>query len=104
MADVSKLKKKGLGTPPSVEDIAMSLTSPEVAPLSASLSQAEESLVYVRRDRRKTRKTHRILPFATRVSPEFDVRFRDIADKEDLTLAELLELMLDAFEKQQGYK
>ena len=44
------------------------------------------------------RRTNRTLPFATRVSPEFNNRLRDIAERDDLKLVELLERALDAYE------
>ncbi|WP_273010344.1 hypothetical protein [Alcanivorax sp.] len=40
------------------------------------------------------------MQFATRVTPEWDDRFRDIAEERGLLLAELLEQMLDAYEQQ----
>lgn len=61
------------------------------------------SLSYVRRDGRSARKTHRIIPFATRVTPEFDIEIRDIADREGIKLVEVLEHALVAYKKQQGY-
>jgi hypothetical protein len=37
--------------------------------------------------------------FATRVSPEFDERIRQIAERDGLLLVEVLERALDALEK-----
>tara|TARA_R100001530_G_scaffold88501_1_gene61634 strand:+ start:77 stop:283 length:207 start_codon:yes stop_codon:yes gene_type:complete len=53
-----------------------------------------------RRDGRSMRRTGRTMQFATRVTPEWDDRFRDIAEERGLLLAELLEQMLDAYEQQ----
>jgi hypothetical protein len=92
MADLSKLKKSKLGTPPSPDEASQNLTAPEVAPAAP---QAEPR---ARRDGRSARKTHRTLPFATRVSPDFDARLRDIAERDGLLLVEVLERALDAYE------
>ncbi len=126
MADASKLKSKrsrnSLGTPPGPDEVATSLNSPEVAPAVIDVPVAiepdavpvTESPVtvttpqkndspYVRRDGRSARKTYRTLPFATRVTPEFDNDIRDIADREGLKLVEVLENAVAAYKKQQGY-
>jgi hypothetical protein len=50
------------------------------------------------RDGRSARRTRRIVQFATRVSPEFDERLRDIAERDGLLLVEVLERALDAYE------
>jgi hypothetical protein len=122
MADASKLKskrsgyQKGLGTPPGPDEVATSLTSPEVAPANNLLlaadklgypsllrEQGEVAIPYVRRDGRSARKTHRTLAFATRVTPEFDCEIRDIAEREGLKLVEVLEKAITAYKQQQGY-
>lgn len=94
MADVSKLKKAGrrLGPPPSTDEASPNLAAPEVAPTDEAVGQ------YRRRDGRSARRTNRILPFATRVSPEFDERIRTIAERDGLLLVEVLEQALDAYE------
>lgn len=122
MADVSalknksKVKSKGLGSPPGPDDYATSLNSPEVAPApdtSAGLKESPAAVPlpeqstqepYLKRDGRSMRKTNRTIPFATRVSAEFDQRFRDIAYQEDLKIVELLEKALQAYAEKQGYK
>ncbi|MBK4361702.1 hypothetical protein GWK90_05360 [Candidatus Hamiltonella defensa] len=96
MADFSKMKRKGLGTPPSFDEAATSLNSSEIAPDPRLIKKFS----YVRRDARRTRKTNRTLPFATRVSPEFDAELRDIAEEKNLKLVELLEEMLSSYKKQ----
>lgn len=93
MADLSKLKKRGtLGTPPGEDEASQNLAAPEAAPAKAETP---------RRDARSARRTNRTLAFATRVSPEFDNRFRDVAARDGLMLAELLERALDAYERSQ---
>lgn len=94
MADLSKLRKNKLGAPPSPDEASQNLVAPEVAP-AAPLSDPE---LKPRRDGRSARKTHRTLPFATRVSPDFDNRLRDIAERDGLLLVEVLERALDAYE------
>ncbi len=91
MANLSKLRSK-LGAPPSPEEASPNLAAPEVAPAAPPVEERR------RRDGRSARKTHRTVPFATRVSPEFDNRLRDIADRDGLLLVEVLERALDAYE------
>jgi hypothetical protein len=99
MADVTKLKKivknNSLGSPPSVEEASHNLEAPEN--LSQSISHIKP---LTRRDGRTMRRTNRTLPFATRVSPEFDNQLRDLAERDGLKLVEVLEKALDAYEKQ----
>lgn len=92
MADLSKLKKNKLGSPPALDEASQNLAAPEVAP-AAPPEEARP-----RRDGRSARKTHRTLPFATRVSPDFDSRLRDIAERDGLLLVEVLERALEAYE------
>lgn len=100
MADVSKLKSRNkLGAPPSMDEAATSLAAPEVAPAVQEVTQP----LYVRRDGRSARKTNRTLAFATRVTPEFDMMVRDIADKENLKIVEVLEEALEALKEKRGY-
>jgi hypothetical protein len=95
MADLSKLMKKRLGAPPPLDDTADVLKAPEVAPLAPVVSHGT-----TRRgeDGRSARRTGRTLQFATRVSEEFDARFRKIAKRDGLLLAQLLEKALEAYE------
>jgi hypothetical protein len=51
-----------------------------------------------RRDGRSARRTGRTVQFATRVSPEFDDRVREIAEEEGILLVEVLERALAAYE------
>lgn len=109
MADLSKLKsarRNPLGEPPAINEASNNLSAPEHAPAPAPVAvqpraasnevHGQES--YQRRDGRSARKTNRTLPFATRVSEDFDRRFRDIAERDGLLIVELLEKSLDAYE------
>ncbi len=100
MADVSKLKqvRRSLGAPPSIEEASPNLSAPEIAPLPTPAEIGTEAPR--RRDARARRRTNRTLPFATRVSLEFDNRLRDIAERDGLKLVEVLERALDAYETQ----
>lgn len=101
MADVSRLKqaRRSLGAPPSIEEASLNLGAPEVAPLPSPVDVVP-AVAPRRRDARAMRRTNRTLPFATRVSPEFDNLLRDIAERDGLKLVELLERALDAYEAQ----
>ena len=50
------------------------------------------------RDGRSARRTGRTVQFATRVTPDFDERFRDVAERDGLLHVELLEKSLAAYE------
>jgi hypothetical protein len=112
MADVSKLKKKRLGEPPPIEEAATSLSAPEIAPAPVADVPAVQSVptvaipvsqMHVRRDGRSARKTNRTLPFATRVTADFDNEVRDIAEREGILLVEVLEKALQAYKEKAGY-
>lgn len=96
MADLSNIRSRSkLGTPPGLDEASQNTTAPEVAPADpAELPTAPRP----RRDMRTARRTNRTLPFATRVSPEFDERVRNIAERDGLMLCELLEHALEAYE------
>ena len=91
MSDFSKLKRKrsSLGVPPPVEEASPNLTAPETAP-----TQNEQFRI----DGRSLRRTNRTIQFATRVTPEFDSRLRQIAARDGLLLVEVLERALEAYE------
>lgn len=95
MADVSRLKRarSGLGAPPPADeartDLAESPPPPPPSPVPADVARI---------DGRSLRRSHRTLQFATRVSPEFDARIRQIAVRDRLLLVEVLEQALDAYE------
>ena len=101
MADVSKLKQKParrLGPPPAVNEASENLSAPEVAPVAPAPVAAPPAKA--RRDGRTLRRTGRTVTFATRVSPEFDERIRDIAEEKGLMLVEVLEQALAAYERE----
>jgi hypothetical protein len=116
MADLSKLRRRStLGAPPPVTEASTNLDSPE-AVLPSLPRMAEPTAIAPshpagqgqgqgqgrRRDGRSARRTSRTVQFATRVSPAFDERLRDIAERDGLLLVEVLERALDAYEAQKG--
>lgn len=120
MANLSKLKRpNSLGAPPPLNEATENLMAPEVAP-GATILQSEATITLLRKpetaakpqekghaehrrlDGRSLRKSGRLIPFATRVSFEFDERVRKIAQRDRLLLVEVLERGLDAYEGQRG--
>ncbi|MFX1722399.1 hypothetical protein [Paraburkholderia sp. A1RO-5L] len=100
MVDVSKLKRKGLGAPPPIEEASPNLGAPETAPApapKAALAVAA-AVQHEREDGRTLRASGRTLQFATRVTPEFDQRIRAVAKRDGLMLVQVLEKALDAYE------
>jgi hypothetical protein len=112
MADVSKLRRRStLGSPPSLEEASQNLNAPEIAPAAkpevvTRLHRAVEAKpteeVTAERppriDGRSLRKTDRTIPFASRVTPEFDAQLRHIAARDGLKLVEVLEKALALYE------
>lgn len=96
MANLEKLKKRSaLGAPPPIEEASRNLTAPEIAPASGSASyQSAGSRI----DGRSLRKTNRTVQFATKVTPDYDAKFRAIAARDGLDFCVLLEKSLDAYE------
>ena len=117
MADFSKLKRRTLGLPPSPDEASENLQQPELVPATTKpglatavaiapaptpmAEPAADSLGYQRRDGRSLRRTNRTIQFATRVTPDFDRRIRDLAEREGLLIVEVLERALDAYESKQ---
>jgi len=114
MANLSKLKRRTLGAPPPPEEASRNLTAPELAP-GEPASPPDAAVMPLRRpenagkplgggrgqgriDGRSLRRSGRLIPLATRVSPEFDERLRKIAQRDGLLLVEVLERGLDAYE------
>lgn len=96
MADVSKIKKaRRLGPPPGVEEASNNLSAPEVAPAGPKPTPAKARI-----DARSLRRSNRTVQFATRVTPEWDARIREAAQRHGLMLTEVLERALDAFERE----
>ena len=114
MADVSKLRRKStLGAPPPLEEASQNLDAPEIAPaatpevvrlpipVNAQSPKAQASSAVTRPPRidgRSLRKTDRTVPFASRVTPEFDAQLRQIAARDGLKLVEVLEKALALYE------
>lgn len=98
MADVSKLKRSRLGIPPSTDEASGNLSAPEVAPVRPVTADA--TAVSTKYDARSARRTNRTQQFATRVTPEWDHRIRQIAQAQGMMLTEVLELALLAYEKE----
>jgi hypothetical protein len=69
------------------------LKAPEHAP--AAHHDPAPDPVPRRVDGRSSRRSDRTLPFATRVTPEWDQRIQDIAARDGLMLVEVLERALD---------
>ena len=85
MNDWKKLKKSKLEAPPLPAETTTNLQNPEV--------------IGEKLDKRTLRKTGRTEQFATRVSKEWLEKVRKIAEKESLKLVEVLEKMLESYEK-----
>ena len=114
MADASKLKqlrRSGLGAPPPMEEaredlaplpsppsrevVAQQTAQPaRTAPPPATPPSPSEARI----DGRTLRRSGRTIQFATRVSPPFDRRVRQIAKREGILIVEVLERALDALE------
>ena len=92
MADLSKFKRR-LAPPPTADEMSQNLRSPETAP-SPMPTVRREGI----EDGRSARKTGRTVQFATRVTEEFDARFRAAAKRDKLLLSQLLEKALEAYE------
>ena len=100
MADATKLKnlqRSGLGVPPARAEARADLG--EESPTPAPPSPAPDSRD-LRIDGRTLRRSGRTVQFATRVSPEFDRRVREIAKDQGLLIVEVLERALDALERE----
>ena len=113
MADLSKFRgRRTLGTPPPPSEASTNLHAPEIVSPSAVVNLASPAAVEPvavmppasdghgrrPRDGRSARRTGRTVQFATRVTSEFDERFRAIAERDGLLHVELLEKSLAAYE------
>lgn len=114
MADASKLKglrRSGLGAPPPPDEARIDLAPeppraalPSARPATAARQPRRTEAAASqpgRMDGRTMRRSGRTVQFATRVSPEFDERIRQIAMREGMLLVEVLERALDAYEANQ---
>jgi hypothetical protein len=111
MADASKLKnlrRGSLGAPPPIDEARTDVTAasqPQHEPPLVGVTNAQppladaEPIRPARLDGRTMRRSGRTIQFATRVSPEFDERIRQIAFRDKMLLVEVLEHALDAYEK-----
>ena len=115
MADASKLKiprRGGLGAPPSLEEARIDLVPAPQQERGAPLPQKGSTLEPIqspqtampitrppRLDGRTMRRSGRTVQFATRVSPDFDERVRQIAMRDGMLLVEVLEHALEAYEQ-----
>ena len=98
MADASKLKRKtGLGKPPPLEEASRNLDQPESVGDLIGSNPIERP--YQRSDGRSRRRSHRTLQLNLKVSSHFDQTLREIADKEHILLAEVLERALENYVK-----
>jgi hypothetical protein len=92
MAEFGKMKRKNsLGAPPSPSEASNNLEAPETAPATATAERVDL----------RTRKTHRVVPFATRITADLDQQMRGIAQRDNIKLVELLERAVEAYEKNQ---
>lgn len=98
MANVSKLKRRSLGTPPSMEEASTNIHAPETVPAVQTQSSIPASPRRI--DGRSARRTNRTLQFATRVTPEWDAELRALAQRDGLLLVEVLEKALELYKKQ----
>ena len=110
MADLSKLKRRStLGVPPPPAEASSNLEAAEIIlPAPPPMSPAADGIAAAGqtpagqgrrvRDGRSARRTGRTIQFATRVTPDFDERFRAIAERDRLLHVELLEKSLAAYE------
>ena len=110
MADASKLRtlrRGGLGAPPSLEEARVDLVPAAQQERGAPLADKAASPEPIRSpqaapprlDGRTMRRSGRTVQFATRVSPDFDERVRQIAMRDGILLVEVLEHALDAYER-----
>lgn len=99
MADFGKLRRSRLGSPPPPGEASGNLAAPETAPASVPPAGPAPA---GRIDGRSLRRTARTVGFSTRVTPEFDLRLREIARRDRLLLTELLEHALAAYERERG--
>ena len=99
MADASRLKRR-LGTPPARDEARTDLV-PEPAPAAEPTRRPVVGTVPVQRiDGRTLRRSGRTVHFATKVTPDFDNRMRQIAADTGKMLTEILEEALDAWERE----
>jgi len=85
MNDWKKLKKRKLEAPPLLAEVQSNLQTPEV--------------IGWKTDKRTLRKTGRTEQFATRVRKDWLEKVRNIAAQQEIKLVEVLERMLEEWER-----
>jgi hypothetical protein len=106
MIEASKLKNRSrLPAPPTPEEAGENLKAPEAAPPAPAPSAPVAPLQppRQRRDGRSLRATGRTHPFATRIKPETHERMLDFAERDGITLGELIERAIEAYERSAGH-
>src|SRR6478609_8576293 len=98
MADASKLKR-GLGTPPAPDEARTDLAAEPAAAGEPTHRTVAGAGPMQRIDARSLRRSGRTVHFATKVTPEFDNRVRQIAAETGKMLTEILEEALQAWER-----
>jgi hypothetical protein len=99
MADASKLKR-GLGTPPAPDEARTDLMPEPAAAGEPTPRPAAGTGPIPRIDARSLRRSGRTVHFATKVTPAFDNRVRQIAAETGKMLTEILEEALAAWERE----
>jgi hypothetical protein len=99
MADASKLKR-GLGTPPAPDEARTDLMREPAAAGESTPRPAAGTGPTQRIDARSLRRSGRTVHFATKVTPAFDNRVRQIAAETGKMLTEILEEALAAWERE----
>jgi hypothetical protein len=99
MADASKLKR-GLGTPPAPDEARTDLAAEPAAAGEPTHRTVAGAGPMQRIDARSLRRSGRTVHFATKVTPEFDNRVRQIAAETGKMLTEILEEALKAWERE----
>jgi hypothetical protein len=99
MADASKLKR-GLGTPPASDEARTDLAAEPAAAGEPTHRTVAGAGPMQRIDARSLRRSGRTVHFATKVTPEFDNRVRQIAAETGKMLTEILEEALKAWERE----
>jgi hypothetical protein len=99
MANLSKLRPSRLGKPPEAKEASRNLDAPEHAPAAHAPADASAG-EYIRKDWRSARKTNRTIQFNTRVSPDWDSKVRRLAERDGVSMAEVLERAIAAYERE----
>lgn len=93
-----KKRKTRLPAPPTPDQAGNNLEEPEIAPAHPSAYTARADLT----DGRSLTKTGRTESFATRVTPEFKKKVKQIAARDGLKIVELLEIAVELYDEKQS--